>query len=344
MLLKNNGVLPLTKDRKIALIGPFSDSKDVIGAWGGKADWNATVTLKEAFTAAGLAFVHENGSNVYDGLDVAAVTRAAANADVVVLAVGEPGNLSGEAASRTSLDLPGVQNELFAAVLAAGKPIVAVIFSGRPLCIGDGIGKTAATLWAWQLGTESGNALGALLTGSRNPSGKLTMTFPRSVGQIPLYYNFRPTGRPSMPENPTEMFRTHYVDLPNKPLYPFGFGIGYSLFVYGKMKTDRAILEADDIVTVSVDVANTGLHDGAETVQVYIEAECFSVSRPVNELKKFAKRMIVAGHSETFVFTLDRDDFAFWNADMQFVAEPGRYQIKVGPSSAELQTTSIVLV
>jgi len=343
VLLKNDAVLPLGTDRKIALIGPFSDSKDVIGAWGGKADWNATVTLKEAFEDAGLPFIHERGSNVYDGLDATAATRAAAAADIVVLAVGEPGNLSGEAASRTCLDLPGVQNELFTAVLAAKKPVVVVIFSGRPLTIGDWIEKTQATLWAWQLGTESGHALCALLTGARNPSGKLTMTFPRSVGQIPLYYNFLPTGRPYMPENPTEMFRTHYVDLPNEPLFPFGFGRGYSPFVYGAMKTDKEILKPGDAVTVSVDVFNAGTYDGAETVQLYIEAECFSVARPVNELKKFAKRKIKAGHSETFTFSLDSDDFAFWNADMVFISEPGRYQIKVGPSSAELQMTVIVL-
>jgi beta-glucosidase len=262
----------------------------------------------------------------------AAAVSAAKTADVVILVVGEPPSMSGEAASRSSLDLPGVQEELVTAVAAVGKPTVLMLMNGRPLTIGNAARQVSGVVEVWHLGVEAGNAIADVIFGAYNPSGKLPVTFPRSVGQVPIYYNFKSTGRPF---NDSVHYTSRYIDLPSTPLYPFGYGLSYTSFSYGTPKLSAAKIHMNEPVSVSVDVKNTGTRSGEEVVQLYLRDDYATVTRPVKALCAFQKLSFHPNETKTVQFTITPDMMSMYNVVMQKVIEPGTFTVYVGTNSAD---------
>jgi beta-glucosidase len=259
--------------------------------------------------------------------------HTASNADIIVAVLGEPAELSGEAASRSDIGLPGRQLELLKTLLKTGKPVVLVLMSGRPLTLEFEAANVPAILQAWHGGSEAGNAVANVLFGKHNPSGKLTMTFPVNVGQIPIYYNHKNTGRPYS-GNKNDKYKSRYLDVENEPLFPFGFGLSYTSFSYTDLKLDKQKMTANGTLTVSVKLTNTGKYDGTEVAQLYVRDLIGSITRPVKELKGFQKVFLKAGESKTLTFTLNVEDLAFYNSDLKFKAEPGDFKVFVGTNSA----------
>lgn len=357
VLLKNDKqLLPLKAKGTIALIGPLADNRrEMIGTWSAAGDWNKAVSVKEGIlsqagnsvkvlTAKGCnlltdrAFLEQiSGPGQVDPRTddemIAEAVATAGKADVVVAVLGEPASMSGEAASRSELGLPGRQLELLKALVGTGKPVVLVLMNGRPLTIEWEAANVPAILEAWHAGTEAGNAVASVLFGACNPSGKLSMTFPRNVGQIPLYYNHKNTGRP-FGGNPNDKYKSRYLDVPNEPLFPFGYGLSYTTFAYSNLKLDKTNMSPSGSVQVSVTLTNTGKYDGAEVVQLYIRDRVGSITRPVKELKNFKKVFLKAGTSKVLTFTLTANDLAFYNQNLEFKAEPGTFDVFVGGSSA----------
>jgi beta-glucosidase len=343
VLLKNEGgMLPLQEGERIALIGPLAADKDSpLGNWRAKAEKDSAVSVVEGFELAGLTFDHEPGVtletsdtnfateievNMTDRSGIKEAVRAAKAADKVVLVLGEDAYHSGEDRSRADLGLPGLQQELLEAVVAANPNTVLVVMSGRPLVLSWADENVPAILQAWHLGHESGNALTNLLTGKVSPSGKLPMTFPRSVGQIPIYYNALNTGRPG-PR--TEVFWSHYMDESNAPLYPFGHGLSYADFSYDRLR----VREREEGFEVSVRVRNDGDVPAKEVAQLYIRDRVAGVSRPVKELKGFEKVRLRPGESRRLSFTLTDKELGYYNPRGEFVVEPGEFEVFVGGSS-----------
>jgi beta-glucosidase len=264
----------------------------------------------------------------------------AKNADVVVAVVGEASELSGEAASRSDITLPASEQKLLKALYATGKPVVVVIMSGRPLVLTGAIEGAAAVLQTWHAGTEAGNAIADVLFGEVNPSGKLTMSFPYSVGQIPVYYSQKRTGRPIDPNN---KFSTKYFDAPNEALFPFGYGLSYTKFVYSDLKLSSSELVKGRSIEVEVTVSNTGKFDGAEVVQLYTLDKVRSITPPEKELKGFQKVYLKAGESKKIKFVLTEEMLRFYNAALQFISEPGEFSVMIGGSSKEVLSKDMVL-
>ncbi len=340
VLLKNEReTLPLRKDVKsIALIGPLADSqKDVLGSWTGDGKNEDAVTLLaglKAKVSTATRITYAMGCDVNcessEGFDEA--VRAARESDVVIIAIGESAEMSGEAASRSSLDLPGRQLELLKAVQAVGKPTVVVLMNGRPLTINWMAENTPAILETWFAGTQAGNAIADVLFGDVNPGGKLPVTFPRSVGQIPLYYNYKNTGRPP---NPKEKYTSKYLDVPVTPLFPFGFGLSYTQFRLANLQLSAATIRPDGQVKVSAEIENTGRRAGDEVVQLYIRDVAASVTRPVKELKGFERVTLRPGEKRRIEFTLTPEHLGFYNREMRFTVEPGTFKVTVGTSSVD---------
>jgi beta-glucosidase len=251
--------------------------------------------------------------------------------------------MSGEASSRSDISLPENQKELLEALLATGKPVVMVLFTGRPLAIAWEKANVPAILNVWFAGTEAGNAIADVLLGTVNPSGKLSATFPQNVGQIPLYYNHKNTGRPLAEGKWFTKFRSNYLDVSNDPLYPFGYGLSYTTFDYKNLKLSSSELQANSEIKVSVDVTNSGNYDGAEVVQLYIRDMVGSVTRPVKELKGFQKVFLKKGETRTIEFTLTEKDLRFYNSELKFVSEPGDFKVFIGTSSANTLEAAFVL-
>ncbi len=361
VLLKNeNNLLPLKKKgQKIALIGPLVDDKNSpLGSWRLGSDDNTAVSLLEGmrtykentlsfekgvdlFTGE-VAFTQQVHVNTTDRSQISKAVAAAKNADVVVMAIGEHGFQSGEGRSRTEIDLPGLQQELLEAVYKVNKNIVLVLHNGRPLAIEWADKNIPAIVEAWQLGSQSGNAIAQVLYGDYNPSGKLPMTFPRNVGQAPIYYNYKSTGRPN---KETHVFWSHYIDSENTPLYPFGHGLSYTSFEYTNFTVHGGdSFAVNDTVKVSVDLKNTGAIDGKEVVQLYIRDLVGSVTRPVRELKGFELVPLKAGESKTITFNLSKNELGFFNNDGDFIVEPGKFQVFVGGSSITKLEKSFELI
>jgi beta-glucosidase len=265
--------------------------------------------------------------------------EAARGADVAIVVVGEQEFETGEAASRASLDLPGAQQQLIEAVHETGTPVVAVIMSGRPLAIPWLAEHVPAILQAWHPGTQGGNAVADVLWGDVNPGGKLPVSFPRAVGQVPIYYASDVTGRPAT----AEKFTSKYLDLPTTPLYPFGHGLSYTTFAYGDLVVSADTIAPGDTITVSATVTNTGKVAGAEIAQLYIRDRVASVVRPVKELEGFTKISLEPGERQTVRFTLGPRELGFYNRDMQWVVEPGVFTVWIGWSSAEGLESSFVV-
>ena len=338
VLLKNDrATLPIQRQLKsIAVIGPLADdAQSMIGSWSGDGRKEDAVTLLAGIRA---KLPSDTTINYAKGCDVtgdatdgfAEAENAARQSDFVVLAVGESGNMSGEAASRSSLDLPGRQLELIQAIHAIGKPYAVVLMNGRPLSINWVASNSPAILETWFSGTEGGNAIADTLFGDVNPAGKLPVTFPRSVGQVPIYYNHKNTGRPPGvdPKSPLP-----YIDLPWTPLYPFGYGLSYTQFKLSGLKLSSDRIRPDGSVVVGVDAENTGDRAGEEVVQLYIHDPAASVTRPVRELKGFQRVSLRPGESRHVEFTLGPRELGFYGREMRFGVEPGKIEIFVGTSS-----------
>ncbi|WP_236704845.1 glycoside hydrolase family 3 C-terminal domain-containing protein [Hymenobacter sp. AT01-02] len=268
--------------------------------------------------------------------------QVAQGADVIVAAVGESQGMTGEAASRADIGLPGQQLELLKALKKTGKPLVIVLMSGRPMTLPWEDKNADAILETWFAGTQAGNAIADVLFGAYNPSGKLTATFPQHVGQVPIYYNHKNTGRPYAGVA-LDKYKSRYMDVSNDPLYPFGFGLSYTTFQYGKPELSTTSLPMNGTLEVKVTVQNTGNYDGEEVAQLYIRDMVGSISRPVKELKGFQKVMLKKGESRTLTFRLTPEDLKFYNTDLKFVAEPGDFQVFVGGNSRDVQTATFKL-
>ena len=340
VLLKNDqGVLPLKPQvRSIAVLGPLADDRDApLSHWRGDGRVEDVVTLlagiqTRAAGRQGMTVAHAKGCEIEgastDGF--AEAVRLARQAELAIVAVGEASAMSGEAASRSSLDLPGHQLDLVKAVHATGTPTIVVLFSGRPLTIGWVADNVPVILEAWLPGTEGGNAITDVLFGDVNPGAKLPVTFPRVVGQVPLYYNHLNTGRPPMTDN---RYTSKYLDVPTEPLFAFGHGLSYTRFQLSNLKLSRRDIPSDGRLAVSVDVQNIGDRPGDEVVQLYIRDLVASVARPVKELAGFERVSLQAGETKTVRFALGPERLGLYNRQLQFVVEPGEFRVTVGSSS-----------
>ena len=365
VLLKNNSnLLPLTANKKIAVVGPLANAKEnMTGTWSVGADNEKSITLLKGLTdAVGSAnLFYAKGSNLDDDIElekratmfgkeiprdnsssaqmIQEALSISANADIIVAALGEGAEMSGESASRTNLDIPEAQKRLLKALLATGKPVVLVLFTGRPLTINWEAENVPAILNVWFAGSEAGDAIADVLLGKVNPSGKLSISFPQNVGQVPLYYNHKNTGRPL--GTWFEKFRSNYIDVSNEPLYPFGYGLSYSKFEYSDLKLSDTILKGNKKLMVSVNVKNLSKVAGKEVVQLYIRDLVGSITRPVKELKGFDKVEIAAGETKKIVFEITPELLKFYNSDLKYDWESGDFMIMVGPNSTALQSKKI---
>ncbi|MFN8253933.1 MAG: beta-glucosidase BglX [Ferruginibacter sp.] len=365
VLLKNNNVLPLKKSGTVAVIGPLADNKENMpGTWSVAANFQkATSLLSGLKEVAGdkVKFLYAKGSNLvadekYEeragmfgkalGRDkrpaeeiIKEAVEIASQSDVVVAALGESAEMSGESSSRSDISVPEVQKDLLKALLATGKPVVLVLFTGRPLVIKWESENVPAILNVWFGGSEAGYAIADVLFGDVNPSGKLSTTWPQNVGQVPLYYAHKNTGRPL--GTWFEKFRSNYLDVSNDPVYPFGFGLGYSNFSYSDLKLSAANLKGNQALTASVTVTNTGKYDGKEVVQLYIRDVVGSVTRPVKELKGFQKVEMKAGESKTITFSITPEDLKFYNYDLKYDWEPGEFEIMIGGNSRDVKKAAV---
>jgi len=369
VLLKNRlETLPLKKSATVAVVGPLADStRDVMGSWSaaGVSDQSVTVLtgIKNAVGSEGKV-IFAKGANVTNDKDIITflnqyepaiqvdertpqamideAVKAANDADVVVAVVGESQGMAHEASSRTDITIPQSQQDLIAALKATGKPLVLVLMNGRPLAMVKQDQQADAILETWFAGTEGGNAVADVLFGDYNPSGKLPISFPRSVGQIPVYYSHLNTGRPYNAEHPNK-YTSRYFDEANGPLYPFGYGLSYTTFSVSDVKLSAPTLSRDGTVTASVDVTNTGKREGATVMQMYIQDVTASQSRPVKELKGFDKVNLKPGETQTVSFPIDINALKFWNQKMKYDAEPGKFNVFIGTDSARVKQAQFAL-
>jgi beta-glucosidase len=357
VLLKNDGpVLPLNPAKSVAVIGPLGDNQhDMLGPWWGRGEDADAVTVFAGIKAQNPNTTFSAGCTILDkeppnntpadecGSDAgfAAAVAAASAADQVVLALGESRGQSGEAASRSDIDLPGKQQQLIDAIKATGKPFVVVLFNGRPLTLAKVAASSPAILEAWFPGTEAGNAVADVLFGKVNPGGKLPVSFPRVLGQVPVYYNHEPTGRPC---NTGSKYNARYRDLAAcDALYPFGFGLSYTTFSVANLRLSKQSVGKHGKVVASVDVTNTGARAGDDVVQLYLHDPVASISQPVRRLRGFQRVTLAPGATQTVTFTLDRDDFGFYDNRGQFVVEPGVIDVYAGDSSTAELTQSFTV-
>lgn len=366
VLLKNeNHLLPLEEKGKIALIGPMADARNnMCGMWSMTCTPSGHGTLLEGIRSAvgdKAEILYAKGSNVYydaemekgavgirplergnDQQLLAEALRTAARADVIVAAVGECAEMSGESPSRTNLEIPDAQQELLKALVKTGKPVVLLLFTGRPLVLNWESEHIPSILNVWFGGSETGDAVADVLFGKAVPCGKLTTTFPRSVGQLPLFYNHLNTGRPDPDNRVFNRYASNYLDESNEPLYPFGYGLSYTDFVYGDLQLSSETLPKNGNLTASVTVTNKGNHDGYETVQIYLRDIYAEVARPVKELKGFDRIFLKKGESREVKFVLTEDDLKFYNSGLQYIYEPGEFDVMIGTNSRDVQTKRFI--
>lgn len=348
LLQNNNNTLPIDPSQKVALIGPFAENNDILGPWSWKGDKDIAITLRE-----GLENKLDNHSlSVAKGCDVDAITDEQLNdaitvtkeADVILLALGEHSEMSGEAGSRSNIKLPDSQLKLIDKIRELGKPIITVLFNGRPLDLHGVYDKTDALLEAWFPGTEGGNAITDILYGDVNPSGKLTMSFPYSVGQVPVYYNHFNTGRPQGAEDAQVRYVSQFLDIPNEPLFPFGYGLSYTTFSYQNMKLSKATITPDDKLEVSITVKNTGKVAGEEIVQLYVRDLVGEVVRPLKELKGFKKVLLEPGEEKEITFEITEEDLRYHHSDLSFASDEGSFEVYIGPNSKNVQSLPFQLI
>jgi len=367
VLLKNaNQTLPLKKSGTIALVGPLADNhSEMLGTWVIAGDPAKSVSVMEGIkNVAGndVSILYAKGSNITDDSLLSArafpfgirevkdkrsaqemideAVETAKKADVVVAVVGESANMSGESSSRSDISIPENQRDLLKALAKTGKPLVIVLFNGRPLTLLWEDKNASAILDAWAPGTEAGNAIADVLFGNYNPAGKITATFPRNVGQIPIYYNHKNTGRPYNGEAFAK-FKSNYLDISNDPLYPFGYGLSYTTFKYSDVKLDKANLKGNQTLKATVTVTNTGKYAGEEVVQLYVSDPVASISRSVKELKNYQKISLQPGESKEVVFNVTTEDLKFYNDRLQYDWEPGQFIIQIGTNSADTHNATV---
>ncbi len=371
VLLKNEGnVLPLAKKGTIAVVGPLADSRsNMPGTWSVAAVMNKYPSLIEGLkdVAGGKArILTAKGSNLMSDAEyeeratmfgrtlhrdnrtdkelLDEALAVAAKSDVIVAALGESSEMSGESSCRTDLEMPDTQRVLLQELLKTGKPVVLVLFTGRPLVLNWEQENVPAILNVWFGGSEAALAIGDVLFGNVNPSGKLTMTFPKNVGQIPLFYNHKNTGRPLAEGKWFQKFRSNYLDVDNEPLYPFGYGLSYTTFSYSDITLDQSSMNINGEITATVTVTNTGKRDGAEVVQLYIRDLVGSVTRPVKELKGFEKIFLKAGEARQVSFKITSDMLKFYNYNLDFVCEPGDFEVMIGTDSHDIKKSILKLI
>ena len=366
VLLKNeNHLLPLEEKGKIALIGPMADARNnMCGMWSMTCTPSGHGILLEGIRSAvgdKAEILYAKGSNVYydaemekgavgirplergnDQQLLAEALRTAARADVIVAAVGECAEMSGESPSRTNLEIPDAQQDLLKALVKTGKPVVLLLFTGRPLLLNWESEHIPSILNVWFGGSETGDAVADVLFGKAVPCGKLTTTFPRSVGQLPLFYNHLNTGRPDPDNRVFNRYASNYLDESNEPLYPFGYGLSYTDFVYGDLQLSSETLPKNGNLTASVTVTNKGNHDGYETVQLYLRDIYAEIARPVKELKGFDRIFLKKGESREVKFVLTEDDLKFYNSGLQYIYEPGEFDVMIGTNSRDVQTKRFI--
>jgi beta-glucosidase len=370
VLLKNqNNILPLKKSGTIALIGPLADARENMpGTWSVATDFTKPITvlsgLKNSLGSSG-TILYAKGSNLSE--DSLFETRAtifgktlrrdkrtagellsealeiASRSDVIVAALGESAEMSGESSSRSDITIPQTQKDLLAALLKTGKPVVLLLFTGRPLALKWEKENVPAILNVWFPGSEAGNAIGDVLFGAVNPSGKLTATFPQNIGQVPIYYSHKNTGRPLAKGQWFQKFRSNYLDVSNEPLFPFGFGLSYTNFSYSNISLSRNTMRPTESITASVTVTNTGSREGKEVVQLFIRDVVGSSTRPVKELKGFQKISLKPGESKNVSFTIRLNDLKFYNNELKWTAEPGAFDVFIGTDSENLKEASFTL-
>ena len=367
LLKNNNNVLPLKKNGTIALIGPLADAKENMpGTWSVAADFSKSITVLEGLKNAvgsNAKILYAKGSNLsgdslfeerstmfgktlgrdrrQEEVILKEALDIANQADVIVAALGEAAEMTGESSSRTDIEIPKIQKDLLNALLKTGKPVVLVLFTGRPLALKWESENVPAILNVWFGGSEAGSAIADVLFGDVNPGGKLSTTFPQNIGQVPIYYNHKNSGRP-LPEGKWfQKFRSNYLDVSNDPLYPFGFGLSYTTFTYGDLKLNKTSLKGNQMLTASIDLMNSGKYDGAEVVQLYIRDLVGSITRPVKELKGFFKIFLKAGESKTITFNISTNDLKFYNNELKYDWEPGEFIIMIGGNSRDVKSVSI---
>ncbi|WP_281974750.1 glycoside hydrolase family 3 N-terminal domain-containing protein [Halobacillus litoralis] len=342
VLLKNEDTLPLNQAGKVALVGPFAESTDILGpwSWGGSAEDTITVAAGFANYLDNDQLLVSQGCDIQNGSNEQfedAINKAE-QAEVIVVAIGEHSDMSGEAGCRADIRVPEVQLELLKKMKALGKPVVAVLFNGRPLDLREVIEHADAVVEAWYPGTEGGTALADLLYGEVNPSAKLTMSMPYSVGQVPIYYNRYNTGRPKDAPDAQERYVSQYLDIPNEPLYPFGYGLSYSRFEYGNMTLSAEQMTKEESLTVTINVTNTSDVAGEETVQMYVRDLVGDVVRPLKELKGFKKVYLQPGESVEVEFQLGEDQLRYYHADLEHKSDAGEFEVFVGTDSRDVQS------
>lgn len=366
VLIKNeNNLLPLKAPLKISLTGPLANNKsNMLGTWSVSGDPEKSTTIYDGIRTllgANSRMIYTKGCNISDdsifaknvnslGLKIEIDKRSneemlketddvSRSADAIVAVIGEASEMSGECASRSNINIPENQIRLLKALKKTGKPLVVIVLSGRPLIL-DAVTEIAdALIFSGHLGTEAGGAVADVLFGNYNPSGKLTMTFPRSVGQIPIYYNKKNTGRPQGGES-FEKFRSNYLDITNRPFLPFGYGLSYTKFEYGEIKLNRTEITDNEPIIATINIKNIGNWDGNEVVQLYIRDEVGSVVRPLKELKNFQKVYIKQGETKTINFKIDKEDLKFYNSNLEYVAEPGTFKLMIGTNSDTYKETN----
>ncbi|ATL43876.1 beta-glucosidase BglX [Elizabethkingia sp. HX WHF] len=371
VLLKNDKqILPLKASGTVAVIGPLANNNEnMTGTWSVASRTKDAVSIMTGLkeTVKGVNFIYAKGSNVFydakmeekatmfgkvsnrDSRSKEALLKEAVEtakkADIVVLAIGETAELSGESSSRANIEIPQAQKDLLAELKKTGKPIVMVLFTGRPLVLNDENKQADAIVNAWFAGSEAGYAIADVLYGKVNPSGKLPMTFPRSVGQVPIYYNAKNTGRPLSDDKSDkcefEKFRSNYIDECNTPLFPFGYGLSYTSFGYSDVQLNKTQLSGNDQLTASITLTNNGKYDGNEVVQLYIRDMVGSVARPVKELKGFQKVFLKAGESKKVSFTITPEDLKFYNSELKYDWEAGEFDIMIGTNSHDVKHAKI---
>jgi len=369
VLLKNEKqLLPLKRSGSIALIGPLANNKNnMLGTWAVSGNKDLAIPVLDGMKTVGgdnVKIVYAKGANISDdtsfakkvnvfGPKIEVDTRSpqemideavelAKQSDVIVMIVGEASEMSGESASRSDIAIPASQKKLMKELKKTGKPLVLVIMAGRPLTINWEMENAGSLVYVYHGGQEVGNALADVLFGDYNPSGKLTNSFPRNLGQVPIYYNHLKTGRPQ-PTDKFEKFRSNYLDVENSPLIPFGFGLSYTDFSYSEVRLSGNSMNSSGKITASVNVINTGNYDGEEVVQLYIRDMVGSIARPVKELKGFQKIMLKKGESREVIFTIGVEDLKFYNNDLKFVAEPGDFKIFIGGNSLDVKEAGFKL-
>jgi len=365
LLKNNNNALPLKKSGTIGLIGPLANDKNnMLGTWAVSGDPQMSIPVLDGMKnvgGSGVNILYAKGANISDDtlfakkvnvfgtrIDVdkrspaemlTEALNVANQSDVIVAVVGEASEMSGEAASRTDITIPESQKLLIMALSKTGKPLIVVVMTGRPLALTEENEYATSMLVTWHAGIEAGNAIADVLFGNYNPSGKLSATFPRNLGQVPIYYNHKNTGRPSAPNSPK--FQSNYLDVPNTPLFPFGYGLSYTTFSYGDISISKTNAKGNEKITASITVTNNGKFDGEEVVQLYIRDVVGSVTRPLKELKGFQKISLKAGESKTISFSISPENLKFYNYNLKYDWEPGEFHIMIGGNSNDVKMAKV---